>query len=111
MASCIFMFACMSVELKIRAPKAHTMLEIVKARWGWPAHVVQSYSHPDGGGEGGGPLHLKASIMPHLSEYLAKDDVTMFECSLLIALNRRSCFEFEQALIASFRQKCVVVWS
>ena len=29
-----------AVELKYKAPKAHTMLEIVYVRWGCAAHIV-----------------------------------------------------------------------
>ena len=36
----IFWGAVVAVELKYKAPKAHTMLEIVYVRWGRAAHIV-----------------------------------------------------------------------
>ncbi|KAK9816495.1 hypothetical protein WJX72_001008 [[Myrmecia] bisecta] len=36
----IWLFAIMALELKHRAPKAHTILELVKIRWGTLAHWV-----------------------------------------------------------------------
>eukprot|EP00891_Asterochloris_glomerata_P002745 jgi/Astpho2/2745/Aster-00924 len=39
-AAIVFIFAVIALELKYRAPKAHTMLEIVKVRWGTFAHMT-----------------------------------------------------------------------
>lgn len=39
-AMCVWLFAVVALELKYRAPHAHTMLEIVEVRWGKVAHVV-----------------------------------------------------------------------
>ena len=36
----ILLFGILAIEVKRRAPKAHTFLEIIKARWGTPAHMV-----------------------------------------------------------------------
>ena len=36
----ILLFGILAVEIKRKAPKAHTMLEIVRARWGNTAHKV-----------------------------------------------------------------------
>ncbi len=36
----LFAFAIIAVNIKIRAPNAHTMLEIIRARWGDTAHKV-----------------------------------------------------------------------
>ena len=36
----ILLFGIIAIEVKRRAPKAHTFLEIIKARWGKPAHFV-----------------------------------------------------------------------
>lgn len=36
----LWIFAAVSIEFKIRAPKAHTMLELIKIRFGVPGHVV-----------------------------------------------------------------------
>lgn len=36
----ILLFAVIAVLVKRRAPTAHTFLEIVRARWGTPAHIV-----------------------------------------------------------------------
>jgi hypothetical protein len=36
----IFAFAVVAINVKIRAPNAHTFLEIVRARWGDAAHKV-----------------------------------------------------------------------
>ena len=41
---CVWLFAVVALELKYRAPHAHTMLECVEVRWGTAAHIV---SHPD----------------------------------------------------------------
>lgn len=38
--SCIWFFAAFAVELKVRAPTAHTILEIIKVRWGKGPHLV-----------------------------------------------------------------------
>jgi SSS family transporter len=36
----VLLFAILAIELKRKAPNAHTMLEIVKVRYGTPAHIV-----------------------------------------------------------------------
>uniref|UniRef100_A0A2P2LSU5 Urea-proton symporter DUR3 n=1 Tax=Rhizophora mucronata TaxID=61149 RepID=A0A2P2LSU5_RHIMU len=36
----ILLFGVMAIEIKRKAPCAHTVCEIVKARWGTPAHIV-----------------------------------------------------------------------
>ncbi|XP_020093969.1 urea-proton symporter DUR3 isoform X1 [Ananas comosus] len=36
----VLLFGIMAIEIKRKAPKAHTVCEIVKARWGTAAHVV-----------------------------------------------------------------------
>ncbi|KAI0475752.1 Sodium:solute symporter family-domain-containing protein [Xylariaceae sp. FL0804] len=36
----ILLFATLAIELKRRAPNAHTFLEVIKARYGWSAHLV-----------------------------------------------------------------------
>lgn len=36
----ILLFATLAVQLKRRAPNAHTFLEVVRARYGGPAHAV-----------------------------------------------------------------------
>lgn len=36
----ILLFGILAVEIKRKAPNAHTMLEIVRARWGNTAHKV-----------------------------------------------------------------------
>ncbi|KAK9809017.1 hypothetical protein WJX72_007974 [[Myrmecia] bisecta] len=36
----VWLFCCMAIELKHKAPKAHTILEIIKLRWGKTAHVI-----------------------------------------------------------------------
>ncbi len=36
----ILLFGVLAVEIKRKAPSAHTVLEIVKARWGRTAHKV-----------------------------------------------------------------------
>lgn len=36
----ILLFATLAIELKRRAPNAHTFLEVIKARYGTVAHVV-----------------------------------------------------------------------
>jgi len=36
----ILLFGVLAVEIKRKAPSAHTVLEIVKARWGCTAHKV-----------------------------------------------------------------------
>lgn len=36
----IFLFAVAAIELKRKAPRAHTFLEVVRARYGPPAHIV-----------------------------------------------------------------------
>ena len=36
----ILLFATLAIELKRRAPNAHTFLEVIKARYGTVAHIV-----------------------------------------------------------------------
>lgn len=36
----ILLFGILAIEIKRRAPKAHTFLEIIRARWGKTAHIV-----------------------------------------------------------------------
>jgi Na+/proline symporter len=36
----ILLFGILAIEIKRRAPTAHTFLEIIKVRWGTPAHIV-----------------------------------------------------------------------
>jgi len=36
----VLLFAVLAVEIKRKAPTAHTCLEIVKARWGTVAHIT-----------------------------------------------------------------------
>ncbi|KAG4424146.1 hypothetical protein IFR04_002700 [Cadophora malorum] len=36
----ILLFATIAIELKRRAPNAHTFLEVIRARYGTPAHIV-----------------------------------------------------------------------
>jgi Na+/proline symporter len=36
----VLLFAVLAIEIKRKAPTAHTVLEIVKARWGTTAHLV-----------------------------------------------------------------------
>jgi len=36
----ILLFATLAIELKRRAPNAHTFLEVIKARYGTTAHIV-----------------------------------------------------------------------
>lgn len=36
----ILLFATLAIELKRRAPNAHTFLEVIKARYGMAAHIV-----------------------------------------------------------------------
>ncbi|KAL9242636.1 hypothetical protein vseg_016619 [Gypsophila vaccaria] len=36
----IILFGIIAIEIKRKAPRAHTVCEIVKARWGTPAHIV-----------------------------------------------------------------------
>ena len=36
----ILLFGILAIEIKRRAPKAHTFLEVVKVRWGTAAHLV-----------------------------------------------------------------------
>lgn len=36
----ILLFGCLAIEIKRKAPTAHTMLEIIRARWGTLAHIV-----------------------------------------------------------------------
>lgn len=37
----ILLFGILAVEIKRKAPNAHTMLEIIRARWGNTAHKVR----------------------------------------------------------------------
>ena len=39
-ATTVALFAVVGLELKHRAPKAHTMLEVIYVRWGRAAHIV-----------------------------------------------------------------------
>lgn len=48
----ILLFGILAVEIKRKAPNAHTMLEIIRARWGNTAHKVGG--RVAGGGAGGG---------------------------------------------------------
>ncbi|KAG6596689.1 Urea-proton symporter DUR3, partial [Cucurbita argyrosperma subsp. sororia] len=36
----VLLFGIMAIEIKRKAPNAHTVCEIVRARWGTPAHIV-----------------------------------------------------------------------
>ena len=36
----MLLFGILAIELKIKAPKCHTMLELVRARWGYGVHKV-----------------------------------------------------------------------
>jgi Na+/proline symporter len=36
----VLLFAVLAIEVKRKAPTCHTVLEIVKARWGTTAHLV-----------------------------------------------------------------------
>ncbi|MCH1922133.1 hypothetical protein L9G15_22265, partial [Shewanella sp. A3A] len=36
----VLLFGVMAIEIKRKAPNAHTVCEIVRARWGTPAHLV-----------------------------------------------------------------------
>lgn len=36
----VILFGILAVQVKLKAPTAHTVLEIVKARWGTEAHIV-----------------------------------------------------------------------
>eukprot|EP00892_Ulva_mutabilis_P007270 jgi/Ulvmu1/4915/UM201_0007.1 len=36
----VLLFAILAIHVKLKAPRAHTILEIVKARWGTTAHLV-----------------------------------------------------------------------
>ena len=40
MCSAAFILAVVGLELKYKAPKAHTMLEVVYVRWGRAAHIT-----------------------------------------------------------------------
>ncbi len=37
----ILLFGILAIEIKRKAPRAHTMLEIIRARWGTTAHIVR----------------------------------------------------------------------
>ena len=36
----VWLFCVVAIELKHRAPKAHTFLEVIKVRWGRQCHIV-----------------------------------------------------------------------
>ena len=36
----MLLFACLAIQVKIRAPHMHTYLETIKIRWGTRSHVV-----------------------------------------------------------------------
>jgi urea-proton symporter len=36
----VLLFAILAIEVKLKAPRAHTILEIIRARWGTAAHLV-----------------------------------------------------------------------
>lgn len=36
----VLLFGVLAIEVKIKAPQAHTFLEIILARWGYTAHKV-----------------------------------------------------------------------
>ena len=36
----VLLFAILAIEIKRKCPAIHTMLEIVQARWGPPAHLT-----------------------------------------------------------------------
>jgi urea-proton symporter len=36
----VLLFAILAIEVKLKAPRAHTILEIIKVRWGTTAHLV-----------------------------------------------------------------------
>ena len=38
----ILLFGILAIEIKRKAPTAHTMLEIIRARWGTLAHIVST---------------------------------------------------------------------
>ena len=38
----ILLFGILAIEIKRKAPTAHTMLEIIRARWGTLAHIVRT---------------------------------------------------------------------
>lgn len=42
----IILFGILAVEIKRKAPNAHTLLEIIRARWGNTAHKVTAPCHP-----------------------------------------------------------------
>ncbi len=39
----ILLFGVMAVEIKRKAPRAHTVLELVRKRWGHVANIVRSW--------------------------------------------------------------------
>lgn len=42
----ILLFGVMAVEIKRKAPRAHTVLELVRKRWGHAANIVRPIPHP-----------------------------------------------------------------
>lgn len=42
----IILFGILAVQIKLKAPTAHTVLEIVHARWGNIAHLVGLFIFP-----------------------------------------------------------------
>lgn len=42
----ILLFGILAIEIKRKAPTAHTMLEIIRARWGTLAHIVSTFTLP-----------------------------------------------------------------
>lgn len=39
------LFGIMAIQIKRKAPNCHTILEVVRLRWGKAAHLVRQYSH------------------------------------------------------------------
>ncbi|KAK9840695.1 hypothetical protein WJX84_007535, partial [Apatococcus fuscideae] len=39
----VWLFCVVAIELKHRAPKAHTFLEIIKVRWGFQCHLIFAF--------------------------------------------------------------------
>lgn len=37
----VWLFCVVAIELKHRAPRAHTFLELIKLRWGTQNHLVR----------------------------------------------------------------------
>ena len=38
----IMLFGVMAIQVKRKAPNCHTILEVVRLRWGVPAHLVRT---------------------------------------------------------------------